>query len=354
MKPPTRPHVGRPENRSDAESGAHRSKRRRPVVDPKTQEPVKKDPSAKAGEEPTDSAAKVSASGESLSETTISQGSGATDDLASGGSSESSEALGSSSAGADIYTGTSSKVNTELMDRLEEREFLRRHARHIRVATLVGILLGVGVVSFVVFFSPLFAYHLDKCVVNGAKTTDVAAICQATAGFEGTPLTRLAAGPVEKAVLKAVPALQDVKMSRSWLQGIDLKVVERVPVATVRQNGKVVGIDRDSVVLEVAPGDVDGLPRVDVDVEKLGGKTEKLVVAALSALGDMPGELRAEIEAVTSQDAAQLTFAMRDGRELIWGNSKDSVEKAQVAKLLFTVQGVKVVDVSNPERPSTR
>lgn len=122
----------------------------------------------------------------------------------------------------------------------------------------------------------------------------------------------------------------------------------------MRQNGKVVGVDREGVVIEIAPGDVEGLPRIDVDMEKLGGKTQKLVTAALIAFGDMPSELRDQIMSVTSEDAALLTFSMRDGRELIWGNSRDSVEKAQVAKLLFTVQDVKTVDVSNPERPSTR
>lgn len=245
-------------------------------------------------------------------------------------------------------------VDNTLLDRLEEQEFIRRHRLRLRVSGLIGVLLGILIVLYVLFFSPLFAYQLSKCHVTGTRNVDIGQICQATQRFEGRSITSLATAGVAKTVLQEVSALKDAKVSPAWLHGLNIHVVERVPVATVRQNGKVVGVDRSGVVLEIAPGDVAGLPQLDVDMEKLGGQTRKLVDAALIAFGDMPQELRSMIAAVTSDDPAQLQFKLRDGRSLIWGNSRDSVEKAQVAKLLFTVQDVKVVDVSNPERPSTR
>ena len=246
------------------------------------------------------------------------------------------------------------RVDNSLLDRLEEQEFIRRHRLRLRISSLIGVLVGILIVLYVVFFSPLFTYQLSKCHVTGARNVDINQVCQATQRFEGRSITSLATAGVAKTVLQEVSALKDAKVSPAWPHGLEVYVVERVPVATVRQNGKVVGVDRSGVILEIAPGDVAGLPQLDVDMEKLGGQTRKLVDAALIAFGDMPAELRSMIASVTSDDPAQLQFKLRDGRSLVWGNSRDSVEKAQVAKLLFTVQGVKVVDVSNPERPSTR
>lgn len=245
-------------------------------------------------------------------------------------------------------------VDNTLLDRLEEQEFIRRHRLRLRISSLIGVLAGVLIVLYVVFFSPLFTYQLAQCHVTGTRNVDIKQVCQATQSFEGRSITSLATAGVAKTVLQEVSALKDAQVKPAWPHGLEIHVVERVPVATVRQNGKVVGVDRSGVVLEIAPGDVAGLPQLDVDMEKLGGQTRKLVDAALTAFGDMPAELRSMIASVTSDDPAQLQFKLRDGRTLLWGNSHDSVEKAQVAKLLFTVQGVKVVDVSNPERPSTR
>lgn len=252
------------------------------------------------------------------------------------------------------YVVKESKVNTEFLDRLEKRETSQRAVQRHRLLLRGGIIVGIVGILLVVFVSPLTAYRLTECQVAGAKSTDAAAICQATSDFAGTPLTRLFTGKLRKTVLDKVPALKDVNVKRNWLHGLTLTVQERVPVATVRQNGKIVGVDRDTVVLEVAPGDVAGLPQLNVDLEKLGGKTSKLVAASLHTLGDMPPELHAQISAVTSQDPAQLTFSLRDGRELVWGSAKDSLLKSRVAMLLLSQPGVKVVDVSSPERPSTR
>ena len=245
-------------------------------------------------------------------------------------------------------------VDNTLLDRLEEQEFIRRHRLRLRISSLIGVLAGVLIVLYVVFFSPLFTYQLAQCHVTGARNVDIKQVCQATQSFEGRSITSLATAGVAKTVLQEVSALKDAQVKPAWPHGLEIHVVERVPVATVRENGKVVGVDRSGVILEIAPGDVAGLPQLDVDMEKLGGQTRKLVDASLIAFGDMPEDLRSMIASVTSDDPAQLQFKLRDGRALVWGNSRDSVEKAQVAKLLFTVQGVKVVDVSNPERPSTR
>lgn len=257
-------------------------------------------------------------------------------------------------SGGDPWIQNHSGVDTTFLERLEEQEMYRLHRQRLRISSLIGVLLGVLIVLYAVFFSPLFSYQLSKCQVTGARLVDIDAVCQATKKYEGSSLVRLAMSGVDKTVLQEVPELKDVKIHPDWLHGLRIEAIERVPVATVRQNGKVVGVDRTGVILEIAPGEVRGLPQLDVDMEKLGGQTQKLVDAALIAFGDMPAELRSEVAAVISDDPAQLEFKMRDNRTLVWGNSSQSVEKAQVAKLLFTVQGVKVVDVSNPERPSTR
>lgn len=329
-KIPQRPHLpmkspgratSKPGGATKSSSGPY-SRRRRQVVDPTTLQPV----GTKAPPPPTDAR--------------------------------------DSSAGSETPPGSDTpefssqqqhpQPDTALLDRLQEQEFLRRHARNIRLASLIGVLAGLLVVGYVLFFSPLFAYQSQNCQVNETKLVETPEICAALESFEGRAITSFPLSKVRERVLHEIPELEDLKVARSWPRGLRLQAIERIPVATVRQNGKIVGVDREAVVLEVAPGEVSQLPILDVELEKLGGRTQRLVTASLTALADMPSDLRNQVAKVTSDDPLQLSFQMRDERQMLWGDAQDSVRKATVAQLLFTVDGVKIVDVSNPDRPSTR
>lgn len=347
MKRPERPNLeGRP------------AKRRRPVVDPKD---VQVTSISKITEDP-ESALPLDAGIETTSLSKRQQrklaraqrkaqqqqrrsGLNASGEAADGGTAVSDQDC--SEVGASV-------VDATLLDKLTAQDLQRRHQRRMRLASFAGALIGGALVVYIVFFSPLFRYHLERCQVVNAKNVPASTVCEATTVFANRSIIGLATAGVREKILAKVPELKDVEVSPVWLHGLKMSVVERVPVATVRQDGKIVGVDRYAIPLEVAPGLVDDLPQLDVDLESLGGKTQKLVLAALQVFGDMPEELRVQVRSVISDDPAQLEFKMRDGRDLVWGDVDDSVEKAQVAKLLFTVQGVRIVDVSVPDHPSTR
>lgn len=347
MKQPERPNLAR-----------RPAKRRRPVVDPKDVQVTR---ISEIPEEP-ESAPPVDAGNETASLSKRQQRKRA---RAQRKAQQQQQRSGRNAPGEGVNGGTAgidqdrseagaSVVDATLLDRLTAQDLQRRHQRRMRLASFAGALIGGVLVVYIIFFSPLFRYHLEQCQVVNAKNVPASTVCDATAVFANRSIIALATAGVREKILAKVPELKDVEVSPVWLHGLKMSVVERVPVATVRQDGKIVGVDRYAIPLEVAPGLVDNLPQLDVDLESLGGKTQKLVLAALQVFGDMPEELRVQVRSVTSDDPAQLEFKMRDGRDLVWGDVDDGVEKAQVAKLLFTIQGVRIVDVSVPDHPSTR
>ena len=247
----------------------------------------------------------------------------------------------------------SAKVDTSFLDKMEERELMARQARRLRLAGVAGAVSAALGLAYVIFFSPLFAYRMSDCTASGGQSVAQNTICAATASLQGTPLTRLTKDQVSQLVLRKLPQLENVHVKRQFLHGLSLQVEERVVVATLKQNGKVVGVDHTGAVLEVAPGDVEDLPYLDVDLDQVHGQAKKLVEAALVALGEMSSQLRSHEEKVDSDDPLQLSFALRHGRELVWGDAQDSAKKSQVAAILLGVKDAQIIDVSNPDRPST-
>lgn len=101
--------------------------------------------------------------------------------------------------------------------------------------------------------------------------------------------------------------------------------------------------------LEAAPA---RLPLADKGT--ITSSSSKAFLAAAAVLRDMPESLRSEILTVTATGTQDITFGMRNGLTVRWGNDQETVFKAVIyEKMLGALAGrqIKVIDVSSTQAP---
>ncbi len=105
-----------------------------------------------------------------------------------------------------------------------------RRRRWGLVWTVVALVVLLAAAGWALLASPLT--DLQRVVVRGAERTGPAAVEQAAADQLGLPLLRVDAGGVADRV-RTLPWVASVRVERDFPHGLDVVVVERVPVAAV-------------------------------------------------------------------------------------------------------------------------
>jgi cell division protein FtsQ len=218
----------------------------------------------------------------------------------------------------------------------------------LRVVTAaVAVLAVAGLAGWAVLVSPLLAVR--EVGVVGAERIDPSAVTELAAPTVGTPLARVDTAAVETRVL-GLPLVKDVDVVRAWPRTLEVRLVERVPIAAVPAGGAFHLVDAEAVIVaEVADVPAD-LPIVDVD---LGVSAAGALRAAASVLTALPEDLRADVEQLGAGTPDDVRMRLRDGGEVVWGAPTDSELKSRVLQALRS-QEADVYDVSAPLTPVTR
>lgn len=238
-------------------------------------------------------------------------------------------------------------------ERAEIRRFtadLRRRRRRRWIAlgvvvTLVGLLL-VGI------FSPLFAVR--QIEVLGTNRVDAEAVSAALADQLDTPLPLVDPGSVAQA-LEQFPAIESFVVESALPSTLVVRIVERTPVALLREGNLYVLVDAAGVELGREVDRPKGLPVAAVDNQGVEGQSFKAAIRVIRAL---PAELRSKVDSVRARTLDDVVLAMRDSDLIVhWGSADDSVQKARVlAALMAKNKGgtPKEFDVSSPSSPIQR
>ncbi|MFI2752644.1 cell division protein FtsQ/DivIB [Cellulomonas sp. P22] len=245
--------------------------------------------------------------------------------------------------------------------RFAERARARRRLAVRQVALVVGGLLGVGLVAWLVLFSPVLRLDQQQVVVDGAGTVVAVDQVLAVVAEQGEiPLPRLDTVALREQVLD-VPGVREAEVTREWPRGLHIQLVSREPVAAVPEEAGVVPpdgvpgfalVDMDGVQVgrvDVAP---EGLPVVQVPVGEA-----RTLTAVLTVLDALPVELLAQVGEVSAQTQDTVTMQLRDGARVDWGSEQDTALKIAVLGALRAAPesaGAAVYDVSAPTMPITR
>lgn len=216
------------------------------------------------------------------------------------------------------------------------------------VVTAVAALLAAAV------YSPWLA--MDSVSVSGTKLVTPAQVQAALEPLRGKPLPQITDQEVA-GLLEPLVQVKSVSVQARPPSGLAVLVLERVPVALVKQGKQYQLVDVEGVRLAVTadPAAVK-LPVIDGGAGTIG---KDLFRATSGVLGALPADVLARLSNASAQSVDAVQLKLVDGQTIIWGNASDRELKAKVLSALLKVpvdpkNPVRVYDVSVPRHPVTR
>lgn len=224
-----------------------------------------------------------------------------------------------------------------------------------------GIVAVLALVMGVALFSPALA--VKTVVFDGRKLVAEETLQAALAPLLGKPLPQVTQEQVQD-LLKPVVQVKSSVIEARPPSTLLVRVVERVPVALLKNDEEFLLVDQDGVELGATkdPASV-ALPLIDGGKAAIGQDTFN---AMTSVLANLPHSILEQLANATAVSPDAVELKLVDGRSVIWGDASDMDLKAQVLEALLNappptaVAGkpepapVQVFDVSAPRRPVTR
>ena len=237
---------------------------------------------------------------------------------------------------------------TPWLANFRERVTRRQMVFAATVFVLCAIFGGYGLTR-----SPLL--DLDHIEVEGVEHTSPDAVREATGLDLRVAMTDLDL-TAARAGVAALPWVGEVRIARRWPATVVVRVVERVPVASVRTPDGIVLVDKTARVLERVESAPAGLARlIVVDPAVAPGETQPHVAALLSVAVQLTPELRAWVNSLTVAPDGSPQIRLRDDVPVVFGEAVRISEKLiDLATVLTRVdlKGICRIDISVVHSPS--
>ncbi|MCM1974816.1 FtsQ-type POTRA domain-containing protein [Streptomyces sp. G1] len=239
-----------------------------------------------------------------------------------------------------------------------------RRVRPPRLRTIIILavcltLLGAGG-GWVLYGSDWL--RVERVTVSGTRVLTPEQVREAAEVPVGSPLVSVDTDAIEARLRRELPRIDTVDVSRSWPDGIGLKVAERTAVLVVRKGGKFVEVDKKGVrfaTVSVAP---KGVPALELRLARSGTAAASLrrfgerrlvreAVRVAAALPEAVSRLTRSVK-VRSYDA--ISLQLTDGRTVDWGSSEKGAAKARTLTALMKASpDARHFDVSVPTAPAS-
>lgn len=252
---------------------------------------------------------------------------------------------------------TRAPIDPRVRDRRREvaRVAGRRRLR-LLVSALVVVALAVGSVALV--RSPLL--DVDTIRLEGAEHTATASAASAAGLGRGrTPMLTLDRRTMARRV-EALPWVASAKVGREWPSTVVIRVIERVPVATVPVPNGFALVDADARILGTTTTAPPGLVAIAVPARRRvpGTSVESSVRSALDVVIALPERLAATTRGVVITGVgANATFDLdlTTGVKVLLGPPQSLEEKLRAAVAVLDAEqpsGGAVLDVRVPRSPT--
>ncbi|WP_237568584.1 cell division protein FtsQ/DivIB [Mycolicibacterium lacusdiani] len=211
-------------------------------------------------------------------------------------------------------------------------------------SALVSVIaVGLGLL---LYFTPIMAAR--STVIVGLNTISQEEILQAAAVVPDTPLLQIDTDAVAERVA-TIRRVASARVQREYPSTLRITIVERVPVAVKDYPDGPHLFDRDGVDFATDTPPL-GLPYLDADNP---GPTDAPTKAALQVLLALRPEVAGQVGRIAAPSVASITLTLIDGREVIWGTTDRTEEKALKLGALLTQPG-RTYDVSSPDLPTVK
>lgn len=229
----------------------------------------------------------------------------------------------------------------------------RRLKRNILIAVSTAVAVIAGLLAAAIF-SPVLA--VGTVSVSGTRLLTPDQVQAALEPLRGRPLPQVSDDEVGR-LLDPLVQIKSVSIEARPPSELVVKVLERVPVALVKQGEEYQLVDVDGVKLatKADPASVS-LPLIDGGAGAIG---KDLFQATAAVLGALPPEVLAKLSNASAQSVDAVELKLVDGQTIVWGNAGEKELKAKVLEALLKVpkdpkNPVRVYDVSVPRHPVTR
>ena len=219
--------------------------------------------------------------------------------------------------------------------------------RGLKVVTWV-ILIAVASVGLglVLYFTPVMSVR--NLAIDGAEDIPHDEVVAAVAVRTGTPLLQVDTEKVANRVA-TIRRVASVRVQREYPSSLRITVVERIAVAVKELPDGTHLYDRDGVDFATAPTP-PGVPYLDVEQP---GPRDPPTKAALAVLTALRPEVAGQVRRIAAPSVASITLTLTDGRDVVWGTTDRTDEKAEKLAALLTRPG-HTYDVSSPELPTVK
>ena len=229
----------------------------------------------------------------------------------------------------------------------ESKSLARGAVRGLKVViwtvTLAALFVGLGLL---LYFTPIMSARNVVITGLGAVTQDE--VIAAAAVKQGTPLLQINTDDVAERVA-TIRRVASARVQREYPSSLRITVVERVPIVVKDYPDGPHLFDRDGVDFATAPPPPN-LPYLEADNP---GPSDPPTKAALAVMTALRPEVAGQVARVSAPSVAAITLTLVDGREVVWGTTDRTEEKAQKLAALLTQPG-QIYDVSSPDLPTVK
>ncbi|MGW6173390.1 cell division protein FtsQ/DivIB [Arthrobacter sp. NPDC055138] len=228
----------------------------------------------------------------------------------------------------------------------------RKTRRRLLIAAGTVVVL-LAVMTSVIFLSPALA--VKTITVDGAELTDSGTLSEALEPLKGIPLARVGEREVA-AHVDHFPAVESVEVVAKPPSELHVRIIERTPVAVLKDGKKFVLIDESGKALaSVRKRSEAKLPLID---GANAAEDSDVFASITGVLGALQPEVLKQLEHASARSVDSVELQLTNGQKVLWGNAGQQELKATVLQALLQAKGVKgkasVIDVSTPTRPVTR
>jgi cell division protein FtsQ len=210
-------------------------------------------------------------------------------------------------------------------------------------ALISVIVVGLGLL---LYFTPVMSAR--SIVVTGLGAVTEGEVIASAAVTPGTPLLQVDTDAVAERVA-AIRRVASARVQRQYPSTLRITVLERVPVVVKDYPDGPHLFDKDGVDFAIAPPP-QGVPYLDAENP---GPNDPATKAALHVMTSLRPEVAAQVARIAAPSVAAITLQLTDGREVVWGTTDRTEEKALKLGALLTQPG-KTYDVSSPDLPTVK
>ncbi|WP_371482176.1 cell division protein FtsQ/DivIB [Kitasatospora sp. NBC_00315] len=244
-------------------------------------------------------------------------------------------------------------------DEEEAEEYAPRLRLSRRGFTVLGVLIAavLGALSWLVFFSSVL--DVRSVSVQGVRDDRLTAdqVRQVLGNLGDGPLARVDLADARRRV-ESIPRVASAEVWRGWPHTLQVKVVQRKPVAAVKgDDGQFTQMDAGGVSFATEATAPAGVPVVELQLSQQANDAigvitrQQLVQGAVAVAAGLPPAVAERAGAVTVHSYDDIRLQLGGGTTVRWGSPERTDRKAKVLTALLNRKATNY-DVSVPEAPA--